>query len=614
MESTGVAAVRTVERIGNDVSDELIQLFARQARRVPVPVFLSSLLLASIAARELGGWLPWLWLAAVALILAIRWKVLSSLPDASLPVRDKLRVAVLLSSVNGLVQGVSIGFAVALGTPERAVQSIVLLGLCAAAVATTGGYRPAFVAFSAPTLLPLSAMWALGTPGTSHPWVEYSIAALILVFGLVLLSLAADAFRLLKESFDIRQEQVILNRQLRSALDDAEAANRAKTRFLASASHDLRQPMHTLSLFGAALSMRPLDDSTRQIALHMNTALEALSAQIDALLDVSKLDAGVVPVNKTAFSLSAFVTRLEDEYRPLAGAKGLALATQCPPYSVCETDEVLLARIVRNLLENAIKYTPAGGIALRVRADDAAATGAGAGHWVISVEDSGIGIPQAEQQRVFEEFYQLHNPERDRSRGLGLGLSIVRRLAQLLELTIDMTSSPGRGTRFNVAVPRVDRVSAAWSGHGAAAAAPAAESLAGIRVLVLDDEEAVRRGMETLLQAFGCEVRSAGCIAEAVTQCRSMPPDILLVDLRLRGDENGIAAIGQLRAADPGLPAILVSGDTAPDRIKDAHEAGIPMLHKPVSAQTLRQAMTHQVLSGSRRHESGTSARSRAGR
>jgi signal transduction histidine kinase/CheY-like chemotaxis protein len=597
-------AAKPVERIGNDLPDELIELFARQGRRVPLPVFLCSLLLAAIAWNHLGGWLPWLWLSAVTLILAIRWKVLGSLPDAKYPVRDKLLIAVLLSGVNGLVQGASIGFAVALDTPERAVQSIVLLGLCVASVATTGGYRPAFVAFAAPTLLPLSAMWALGTAGTANPWVEYFIAALILVFGLVLLSLAKDAFRLLKESFDIRQEQVALNNQLRAALDEAEAANRAKTRFLASASHDLRQPMHTLSLFGAALTMRPLDEATRQIAIHMNTALQALSAQIDALLDVSKLDAGVVPVNKTTFSLLGFLARLQDEYLPLAGAKGLALTTQCPREAMCETDELLLARIIRNLLENAIKYTPTGQIAIRAHAGEGAAADANADHWVISVEDTGIGIPEAEHQRVFEEFYQLHNPERDRTRGLGLGLSIVRRLAQLLELTIDMSSTPGRGTCFSVMVPK--GASAALSGDRATSGLHPTESLAGTRVLVLDDEEAVRKGMETLLQAFGCEVRSAGCIAEAVTQCRSMPPDILLVDLRLRGDENGITAIQQLRSAHPALPAILVSGDTAPDRIKDAHDAGIPMLHKPVSAEILHQTITREVVSAGRRHESAT--------
>jgi signal transduction histidine kinase/CheY-like chemotaxis protein len=592
------------ERIG-DLPDELIQLFARQGRRVPIPVFLSSLLLASMAWSQLGGWLPWLWLAGVALILAIRWKVLGSLPGANMPLREKLRIAVLLSGVNGLVQGASIGFAVALDTPERAVQSILLLALCVGSVATTGGYRPAFVAFVVPTLLPLSAMWALGTPGASHRWVEYFIAALIPVFGMLLMSLAKDAFRLLKESFEIRQEQVVLNRQLRAALDDAEAANRAKTRFLASASHDLRQPMHTLSLFSAALTMQPLDDATRQIAAHMNTALQALSVQLDALLDVSKLDAGVVPVNETTFSLSGFLARLQDEYLPRASAKGLFLTTQCPRDAACKTDEVLLARIVRNLLENAIKYTPQGQIAVRAYAEAGDAAHAGEGHWVISVEDTGIGIPEAEHQRIFEEFYQLDNPERDRSRGLGLGLSIVRRLAQLLELTIDMSSSPGSGTRFSVSVPRGDRASAAFAGAGAATdALHSSETLAGTRVLVLDDEEAVRKGMETLLQAFGCQVRSAGCIAEAVTQCRSMLPDILLVDLRLRGDENGIAAIQQLRSTHPALPAILVSGDTAPDRIKDAHGAGIEMLHKPVSAETLHQAITQHVFSGSRRHES----------
>jgi signal transduction histidine kinase/ActR/RegA family two-component response regulator len=592
-------AAAAVKNIGEDLSDELIELFARQGRRVPIPVFLCSLLMAAMAWSQLGGWLPWLWLSAVTLILAIRWKVLGNLPAADLSARDKLRVAVLLSGVNGLVQGASIGFAMSHDTPERAVQSIILLGLCAGSVATTGGYRPAFVAFVAPTLLPLSVMWAMGAPGVPHRWVEYSTAGLILVFGMVLLSLAEDAFRLLKESFRIRQEQVVLNQQLRSALDEAEAANRAKTRFLASASHDLRQPMHTISLFSAALTMRPLDGATRQIAMHMNTALQALSAQLDALLDVSKLDAGVVPVRKTTFSLPAFLARLEDEYLPLAGASGLILTTQCPRDASCETDEVLLARIIRNLLENAIKYTPRGEIAIRAQAD--------ADHWVISVEDTGIGIPETEHQRIFEEFYQLGNPERDRSRGLGLGLSIVRRLADLLELATDMSSSPGRGTRFSITVPRGHRARTALSGVAAPAGAlPPAQSLAGTRVLVLDDEEAVRRGMETLLQAFGCQVRSAGCIAEAVTQCRSMAPDILLVDLRLRGEENGIAAIQELRSTRPALPAILVSGDTAPDRLKDAHKAGIAMLHKPVSAETLHRAITHEIGSGKKRHESET--------
>jgi len=602
---TDAATPTATGRRVTDLPDELVQLFARQGQRVPVPVFLCSLLLAAMAWSQLGGWLPWGWLAAVTLILALRWKLLGALPAASMPVHQKLRLAVLLSAVNGLVQGASIGFAVALDTPERAVHTIVLLGLCTGAVATTGGYRPAFLAFVVPTLVPLSAMWALVTTDAAHRWVEYSTGVLILLFGLMLLSLARDAFRLLKESVEIRQEQVVLNRQLRAALDDAQAANRAKTRFLASASHDLRQPMHTISLFSAALTMRPLDDATRQIAVHMNTALQALSAQLDALLDVSKLDAGVVPVRKTTFSLAAFLARLQGEYLPLAQARGLALTMHCPSEAWCETDEVLLGRILRNLLENAIKYTPQGEITLGVQAG-AGDDHADAGPWEISVVDSGIGIPQAEHQRIFEEFYQLGNPERDRSRGLGLGLSIVRRLAQLLELDIDMASTPGRGTRFSVAVPRAERPGTVFAGVGSTGGGVHPDSLAGTRILVLDDEEAVRRGMETLLQAFGCEVLSVGCIAEAVAQSRVAPPDILLVDLRRGGEENGIAAIHELRATRPTLPAILVSGDTAPDRLKDAHRAGILMLHKPVSAEALHQAIRQELRSGRTRHESGT--------
>lgn len=585
------------ERVSPELAGELIDLFAREAHRVPVPVFLSSLLLALIAWNQLGGALPWAWLATVAVVLALRWKVLGGLPSASMDLPAKLRVAVLMSGVNGLVQGTSIGFGIALDTPERAVLSILLLTLCAGSVATTGGYRPVFVAFVGPVLLALIAMWAIGTPGVSHAWVEYFIAGLVIVFGMLMLQLAQDTFRLLKDSFDIRREQVVLNRQLRSALEEAEGANRAKTRFLASASHDLRQPMHTLSLFGAALMMRPLDAATRTIVNHMNTALQALSAQIDALLDVSKLDAGVVPVNPTTFSLPAFLEHLQAEYAELARAKRLAFRTECPPQACCETDEVLLARIVRNLVENAIKYTPGGEVAVRVAA-------AGPSHWEISVEDTGIGIPPAEHHRVFEEFYQLHNPERDRSRGLGLGLSIVRRLAQLLGIPIALRSSPGFGTRFDLKVPRGDRGDAAGPQAGRPfGAVESGPSLAGTRVLVLDDEEAVRQGMETLLQAYGCEVQLAGCVAQAVALCESLRPDIALVDLRLRGEEDGVRAIEQLRSMRPGLPAILISGDTAPDRIKEAHDAGIPLLHKPVAPQVLHESIAREVRARSPRHE-----------
>ena len=574
------------------LADELLALLARQGRRVPIPVFLCALLLASVASSQLGGWLPWAWLTLVAIVLAVRWKALRALPSAPYSGRDKLRIAAALSGINGLVHAASIGFAMHLDAPGRAILTIVLLGLCAGAVATTGGYRPAFLAFSGTTLLPLSAMWAAGS-GDRMQWMDAFTALLILVYGFVLLALARDAFQLFERSFAIRQEQAETNRQLREALQEAEAANRAKTRFLASASHDLRQPMHTLSLFSAALTMRPLDAGSQEIARHINTALQALGAQLDALLDVSKLDAGVVPVRPESFSLHDFLQRHREEYLPLAASKGLALTVDCPADAACETDEALLGRILRNLLENAIKYTAAGEVRMRARRDGWS--------WLVSVQDTGIGIPQAEHQRVFEEFYQLHNPERDRSRGLGLGLSIVRRLAKLLDVSIAMSSIPGVGTTFTLSVPQGRATTPAGDAEGKA---PATHLLAGMKILVLDDEEAVRLGMQALLQALDCRVELAGSIAEALERCEAVPPDLALVDLRLRGEEDGIAAIAELRRRRPGLPAILVSGDTAPDRLKEAHDAGIPLLHKPVTADTLCRAIVAHRKGDS--HETGT--------
>lgn len=571
------------------LEDELLQLLARQGRRVPLPVFLTAALLAFMAAGHVEPpWIVWIWLALVALVLLVRWKILGLLPSTTRWTRaEKLKVAIVLSGINGVVHGASVIFLPALGGLEKAFQAILLLGLCAGSVATTTGYRPVFVAFVAPTLLPLSVAWAIGFSTDGHRWTELSTALLILVFGVLLMTLARDAFHLFKESFEIRQQQANLNRQLRDALDNAETANRAKTRFLAAASHDLRQPMHTLTLFGAALSMRPLDESSRQIAQHMSTALQSLGAQLDALLDVSKLDAGVVPVRPTRISLAEFLHRIDSEFRPLAESKKLSFCIECPSGAICETDELLFGRIVRNLVDNAIKYTAAGGVTVQAQAFDS--------NWLLYIRDTGVGIADSEHDHVFEEFYQLDNPERDRTRGLGLGLSIVKRLTALLHIGLQMQSTPGRGTEFSLTVPRGTQAAPAPTLHPDRTGA---SSLVGVRVLVLDDEEAVREGMRSLLLAHGAKVQLAGCIAEALDMARREQPDIVLADLRLRGEENGIAALNELRQVHPGLPALLISGDIAPDRLQQAQTAGVRALHKPVSVEALRWAIEQELRNG----------------
>ena len=572
-------------RTERSLEDELIAVIARQGRRVPIPVFLSSLLIAAMAWEQDPRVTPAIWLVMVGGILALRWYVLGRLPTLSrLTVSERVNIAVFLSAVNGIVQGSSIAFAPSLPVLERSAQTLVLLGLCAGSVATTVGQRRIFLAFLVPTVAPLALAWALGPVPLGRRWIAVSTAALIMLFAALLAALANDLWRLFKESFEIRRDQLGLNRQLQAALDDAESANRAKTRFLASASHDLRQPLHTLSLFGAALMMRPLDDSARYLATQMGSALKALGTQLDTLLDISKLDAGIVTARPTSISLHAFMLHRESEARPIAEAKGLALTVKCPSEARCEVDEVLLADLVRNLVDNAIKYTDAGWVSLEAYSQGE--------HWVLSVRDSGRGIPPEEHEHVFEEFYQLDNPERDRTRGLGLGLSIVRRLAALLDAHLSMESTVGRGTEFRVTVRSDDRPPPTTD------AAMNAEAVAlpdRLSVLILDDEEAVRLGMKALLEAHGCTVSLASTPEEALALAMAQAPDIVVADLTLRGGCNGIDVIASIRALRGRVPALLVSGDTSPARLHEAHAAGIRLLSKPVDEGELREAMAGEV-------------------
>jgi signal transduction histidine kinase/CheY-like chemotaxis protein len=561
------------------LEEELLRTLARQTRRVPIPVFLAAVMIAALAAQKLpvAAWAGWLLM--VAIVLVVRRTLLWRLPRMQgYSDREKLRIAILLNVAMGVVYGLSLLFFPFLPEFERAIQSMILVGLCAGAVATNVGYMPVLSGFLVPTIVPLVLLWAL-SPGVAEPgWVERSTAVLIALCSAILIPLARDAFRLFRESFEMRLEQAALNQKLQAALERAEEANRAKTRFLAAASHDLRQPIHTLSLFGAALAMCDLDARTREISQNINVALQGMASQFDALLDVSKLDAGVVHVDRAPLEPRRLVERLAHEFAPVAAAKGLEMTASCTFDGVVQTDRLLLERIVRNLTDNAIKYTDAGSIRLGVaRAGDDV---------VVSVADTGRGIPASEHARVFEEFYQLDNPERDRTRGFGLGLSIVKRLADLLDIRLDMESAPGAGTTFRLRL-------AVAPGGAATAALPAATAsrLNGLHVLVVDDEGQVRLGMKTLLEGMGCRATLVDSTQRAVAAAERDRPDIVVADFRLRGEDDGIAAVRALRALYPELPAILLSGDTAPDRLREALAAGIPLLHKPVAVADLASAI-----------------------
>ncbi|HXF46404.1 MAG TPA: ATP-binding protein, partial [Burkholderiaceae bacterium] len=354
---------------------------------------------------------------------------------------------------------------------------------------------------------------------------------------------------------------------------------RAKSRFLAAASHDLRQPMHSLALFAEALQLQPLPEPARAIVGHMGESVRALAFELDQLLDISKLDAGIVKVKLEAVALRPLLERLTAQAAEAARAKGLAVELECDATLAARSDVGQLERIVRNLLDNAVKYTDRGRIRVSAEACGDAVE--------IAVEDTGRGIAAHEQERIFEEFYQIDNPERDRQRGLGLGLAIVRRLAALLGTEVAVQSTPGAGARFAMRLPL----------HAQIADRPDTGPIdwRPLHVLVVDDEAAVRIAMRTLLEGMGCRVTTVGDTDESVAALAHGRPDIVLADLRLRGSQTGIDAIAALRERAPGLPAILISGDTDPQRLLQAHEAGFPLLHKPLSAQQLQQAITEAL-------------------
>jgi two-component system, sensor histidine kinase len=420
--------------------------------------------------------------------------------------------------------------------------------------------------------------------------VPYAALAFLTLFGYLLTDRfvrALNASERLNVDLERRvaEKSAALSAQLkvtRAARNAAEAANRAKSSFLAAASHDLRQPLHALGMFAQALTDRTHDAEGQHLAQRIASSVGALEALLSALLDVSKLDAGAIVANPRDFALRPLFERLIDECAPEALERGLKLALVCGD-RVIRSDPVLIERILRNLIANALRYTERGGIVIgcRRRGTD----------YALEVWDSGPGIPAAQRTRVFEEFYQIGNPGRDRTRGLGLGLAIVRRLADLLGHRIDVQSREDRGSVFRIVVPAGDRTALA----GECAQVLPEPSLAGKRILIVDDEADVRDGATLLLRQWGCNVVAVADAATAADAYRGRaPPQAMIVDYRLGDGAEGLATIAALRHVfGPATPAVLVSGESGEIELARIRDSGVPMLHKPLPPAQLRSLLAH---------------------
>ncbi len=374
--------------------------------------------------------------------------------------------------------------------------------------------------------------------------------------------------------------------EMREKKDEAEKANFDKTRFLAAASHDLRQPMHALGLFMGELNNRINTPEQRKIVDKVEESVEAMSGLLDSLLDISKLDAGVVVPQEQEIDIGALLRRLAEDFTSMADKRSITLKVRTTDAHVM-SDPVLLERIILNLLSNAIRYTRQNGTVMLVCRKRGT-------RMRIEVRDNGPGIPLEEHQNVFREFVQLANTARDRSKGLGLGLAIVDRLAKLMAYPLYLRSAPQRGSTFAVEIPRVPDVQELLAADDVVRAPVRIEQneLAGLNVLVVDDDPLVLNGTAGLLAAWGCEVAMASSLTEVKQRHDVNRFDLVICDYRLP-DGNGLQLAESINSQSADKTAfILISGDTSPEVLQKVVAMGHHLLHKPVRPAKLRSMMS----------------------
>jgi signal transduction histidine kinase/FixJ family two-component response regulator len=398
----------------------------------------------------------------------------------------------------------------------------------------------------------------------------------------------------------------VLEQEVKQRTAELEVANAFKSRFLAAASHDLRQPLHALNLFVAQL--RDVTDPVerRHLVARIDAAAAAMGELFESLLDMSKLEAGILEPKIDDFAVAPLLKRLETTFAETARGKGLRLRV-VPCGAWVRSDFILLERILLNLAANAVRCTQRGGVVIGCRRRGARLR--------FDVWDSGPGIPDDQQRNIFAEFHQLAPRRSESAAGLGLGLSIVDGLARLLDHPVELASRVGRGSRFSVSVPAAVAREAGADRAGPPAAV--ADPLPGKLVVVIDDDELVLEGMRGILLKWGCRVVTASSGAAAAERVAEGParPDLVVSDYRLASGETGVQAITRVaEAAGSVVPAFLMTGDMAPERLRDAAASGYHLLHKPIAPMALR-SMLHRMLSGQgREREPGRLAAAPASR
>jgi signal transduction histidine kinase len=380
--------------------------------------------------------------------------------------------------------------------------------------------------------------------------------------------------------------RLLVERELEQAKDAAERANSAKSRFLAAASHDLRQPMHALSLMIAALSARDLEPVSKQIVSDMKSALQVTGQLLNALLDISKLESNTFVPDRRMFNAAEFLDNLRKQFAVEAKELGVAIRI-FPSRAILHTDIDLLGRIVQNFLSNAIHHGCGQKILVGCRRSGK--------NWRIEVWDRGQGIDQEHLEKIFEEFFQLNNPARNINKGLGLGLAISKRIAALLQLEVKVRSRPGRGSMFAVEVPAGELIERL-----------PAESridepdgrLQGRAVLVVDDDSRVLKAANYLLDSWGMRPTCVSNVEQTLALLSRADHrfDIVLLDFCLQDGWNGLQLYSEIcRRLGNRIPALLLTGDLSVGRLREVQESGMSILYKPIDTAELYRLMREVI-------------------
>mgnify|MGYP003382205381 CR=1 FL=1 len=589
-----ISSDRDSSRIRNNPRDmqvraDLVRTIYQHIPRSSLGVLAGALTVAWSVWGRIDSYIVFSWLGAIGAIMVWRFTIYRAFP-ASGPTHEQVahweRLWTISTGIHGSIWGSSAFLLYVPDSPEhQAVLLVALFAISTAAVPLVVRHLPSLYAFVLTVLAPIIVR--LAHEGTDTQIALVVISGLVMygifIFGTELNRTITESVRRYYENIDLIAQLTDQTQKAEAARQEADEANRMKTRFLAAASHDLRQPMHALGLFSDSLRRRLSEPDDRALADRICRSAEAVEETFNALMDVSRLDAGIVEANLQPCSLQSIMERVAQDCAAEAHAKGIAL--RCRPTTMgAVSDPVLLERILRNLAANAVRYTSRGGVLIACRPQGRSVS--------VEVWDTGIGIADDKHGRIFDEFYQAG--ARDRREGLGLGLAIVRRLTQILDARVSMRSTPGVGSVFKLLLPNRTDAPACVQPEPSTQSPQRLSAVANTVVLLIDDDPQVLEAMTEAMLGWGIRSVAARSLIQALErlpECEQYP-DAIVSDFHLGDDENGIDAVRRIRhELGVDVPAMIVTGDTAPQSLRLIRESGLPCLAKPVTADRLLQAL-----------------------